>query len=312
MCVAVAGETIAYAGARSGLPARYAELPQHEFGDATIMPGLIDCHVHIEFDPGHALHSQPTLSQAEHTRQMQARARSMVLHGITTARDLGGKGGAFALRELIEKGHCLGPRLLCAGQPLTKASCLCDHPLGTPLSAHAPPTRPSAVCHSPPRPPRPGSPQVRGHCHQWGGEVGSVADIEQVAARQHERGADLIKVMATGGVRTAGTNPAEAVFTQARLPRARPSSPDLARAPPCVRSARLAMPARRPSCKRSWRRRAASPSPHVCPAKSSNRGVAGSHLVCLLTYCTRAGRMSAQTRTACKASRRQSARGCTR
>lgn len=95
MCVVVVGETIEYAGAFGELPTKWAELPQHEFGDATIMPGLIDAHVHMEFDPAYALHAQPALSQAETVRRMQARASSMVLHGITTARDLGGKGGAL-------------------------------------------------------------------------------------------------------------------------------------------------------------------------------------------------------------------------
>ena len=99
---------------------------------------------------------------------MQARAFSMVSHGITTARDLGGTGGALALRALIQHGSCVGPRLLCAGQPLTK---------------------------------------VRGHCHQWGGEVRDEAQIREVVARQLRSRADVVKVMATGGVRTAGTNP---------------------------------------------------------------------------------------------------------
>ena len=44
-----------------------------------------------------------------------------------------------------------------------------------------------------------------------------LSHLLQVVQRQAERGCDLIKVMATGGVRTAGTNPAEAAFSTAEL-----------------------------------------------------------------------------------------------
>ena len=178
MCVASDCGKIVWVGLWSQLPEAHAALPVHHFGDAAIMPGLIDAHIHLEFDPAHPLHSQPSLSSDELTRRMQVRAASMVAHGITTARDLGGKGGALALRALIQQRACIGPRLLCAGQPLTK---------------------------------------VRGHCHQWGGEVSGEAAIRDVVARQLKSRVDVVKVMATGGVRTPGTNPAEAVFSQREL-----------------------------------------------------------------------------------------------
>jgi len=151
-------------------------LEDHRDADSTLMPGLIDSHVHMEFDPGHGLHMQPRLDDAAHMAAMQARARNMLAHGITTARDLGGKGGALALRDLISSGRCSGPRLLCAGQAITVP---------------------------------------RGHCHQWGGEADGVDAVRRVAQRQLRAptSADVVKIMATGGVRTAGTNPAEAAFT---------------------------------------------------------------------------------------------------
>lgn len=78
------------------------------------------------------------------------------------------------LRDAIRKGECLGPRLLCAGQPLTVP---------------------------------------RGHCHQWGGEAGSLEEALAVVDRQVENRVDWIKVMATGGMRTPGTNVEEAAFS---------------------------------------------------------------------------------------------------
>ena len=68
----------------------------------------------------------------------------MVRHGITSCRDLGGKGASLVLRERIRIGECVGPRMLVAGQPIT----------------------------------RPG-----GHCHQWGGAAVDEEQICQVPLR---------------------------------------------------------------------------------------------------------------------------------
>ncbi|CAE7244756.1 unnamed protein product [Symbiodinium necroappetens] len=139
------------------------------------MPGLIDAHVHVEFSERFPLHDQPELSAAQLRQEMAERALRMLRSGITTARDLGGRNyAALGLRDAIRKGECLGPRLLCAGQPLTVP---------------------------------------RGHCHQWGGEAGSLEEALAVVDRQVENRVDWIKVMATGGMRTPGTNVEEAAFS---------------------------------------------------------------------------------------------------
>ena len=118
MCVAVTGPIIAWIGRADRIPETLSSLEVIDLraSDATIMPGLIDAHIHIEFDPRYALHDQPRLRDAELMQRMQQRARNMLAHGITIARDLGGKGGALALRDAINRSSCLGPRLLCAGQ----------------------------------------------------------------------------------------------------------------------------------------------------------------------------------------------------
>ena len=134
----------------------------------TAIPGLIDAHVHLTLDPKLIKPAdQFRVPVGELEEAMVERARAMVRAGITTARDLGGgEWFELALRDRIAKGEVPGPRLLCAGQPLTS----------------------------------PG-----GHCHFWGGEFRSPDEIGLVIRRQVERGADWIKVMATGGVMTAGT-----------------------------------------------------------------------------------------------------------
>lgn len=141
----------------------------------TALPGLIDAHVHLVLDPavGDPL-KQMAPPRKERVRSMEARALAMLRAGITTARDLGGgEGLEIDLRDRIASGECPGPRLLCAGQPVT-------------------------------------SPQ--GHCHFWGGEAGSDSEIESIVARQLGRGVDWIKVMATGGVMSRGTRPSAAQF----------------------------------------------------------------------------------------------------
>ena len=185
-CVAVVGANIAYVGLTVHLPSTLASLPvAHDLSseDATILPGLIDCHVHLEFSPQHGLHEQPRQTPAELMERMQSRAHAMVRHGITTVRDLGGRPhGALALRRLQRSGECpvVGPRLLCAGAAITRP---------------------------------------KGHCWQWGGEAANAAAIRDVIRTQLAEpiSVDVVKIMATGGVRTAGTNPAESAFSEAEI-----------------------------------------------------------------------------------------------
>ena len=144
----------------------------------TAVPGLIDAHVHMVLDPGIAsLEEQLAQKPGVIRRKMASRARAMVRHGITTARDLGGGDWLeLELRDRINAGEILGPRLLCAGQPVTS---------------------------------------VKGHCHFWGGESADLDAAKAVIERQHAHGVDLIKVMATGGMQTPDSQPKDAQFDQA-------------------------------------------------------------------------------------------------
>ena len=150
-----------------------------KYENAFAIPGLIDCHVHLALDPSQSVAKQRQNSPRVMKAGMTARAERMVRCGITTARDLGAADwSALALRDQIAAGVLPGPRLLCAGQPLTS----------------------------------PG-----GHCHFWGGEAGSLTAVHEVIARQLRHGVDWIKVMATGGVATQGTTPAAPQFDRPTL-----------------------------------------------------------------------------------------------
>lgn len=143
---------------------------------ATVIPGLIDAHVHLCIDPEiRSPHDQPS-GDVVHAA-MRKRVEKMVASGITTARDLGGgEWIELKVRDAIARGEQRGPRLVCAGQPIT-------------------------------------SPE--GHCHFWGGEAPDRDTALEVLERQVERGVDLIKVMATGGTMTPGSRPVDAQFDQA-------------------------------------------------------------------------------------------------
>lgn len=145
------------------------------------LPGLIDAHVHLTLDPGVSdAAAQARRAPGEVAAAAERFAGEMLRAGITTARDLGG-GPAhleMALRDRILRGEAAGPRLLCAGQPITSKG---------------------------------------GHCHFWGGEVESDDEARALVRRQRDEGADWIKVMATGGVLTKGTRTDEAQFSQAVL-----------------------------------------------------------------------------------------------
>jgi imidazolonepropionase-like amidohydrolase len=151
-----------------------------DFAGATALPGLIDAHVHLTLDPAIRAPADQLAVSADDARvAMAARARAMVEAGITTARDLGGgEYRELELRDRIARGELPGPRLLCSGQPVTSP---------------------------------------KGHCWFWGGEARGVAEVREVVRRQVAHGADLIKVMATGGVMTAGTKPSDAQFEQDEL-----------------------------------------------------------------------------------------------
>ena len=161
---------------------QWGEIPggaeSRDMGGLTVLPGLIDAHVHMTLDPAlRTPEEQLRQPDAANAAAMVERARAMVRAGITTARDLGGgKWLELALRDSIDRGEAIGPRLLCAGQPVTSPA---------------------------------------GHCHFWGGEAADAKSAMEVIERQARHGVDLIKIMATGGMLTPGTSPRKAQFDRA-------------------------------------------------------------------------------------------------
>lgn len=146
---------------------------------AAVVPGLIDAHVHLHADPSLTPEKARALPLSHFVEAIPGRAEAMVRAGITTARDLGGASyREVALRDEIARGDAPGPRLLCAGQPLTR-------PLG--------------------------------HCWPWGGVARSPEEVEAVVRRQLDRGVDWIKVMASGGILTPESDERSSQFDEREI-----------------------------------------------------------------------------------------------
>ncbi|MBS1932800.1 MAG: amidohydrolase family protein, partial [Bacteroidetes bacterium] len=83
----------------------------------TVMPGLIDSHVHLEDETSpHAFADKFRLNEADIAFQSTVYAERTLMAGFTTVRDVGGSGVNIALRKAINKGIVKGPRILTAGK----------------------------------------------------------------------------------------------------------------------------------------------------------------------------------------------------
>jgi imidazolonepropionase-like amidohydrolase len=178
--VVLGDRLVSWVGPVAGLPLEYAAWPRTDYPGATILPGLIDCHVHLGFDGGPDAAAR---MQAETDEQqlvlMLRNARDLIGVGVTTARDLGARSfSGVVVRDAIAAGLARGPRLVVAGPPVTVTG---------------------------------------GHCWFMGGEADSEDDLRRIVRTQHKHGADLIKVMATGGFMTRGSAPWYAQFTTEQL-----------------------------------------------------------------------------------------------
>lgn len=159
----------------------------------TVMPGLIDCHVHIESEisPNRLLKSL-TQNEADVAFGSLQYARITLLSGFTTVRDMGGSGVDISLRNAINKGLVMGPRIYTAGKILSTTG------------GHADPTN--------------GLRTDLMHIAELNADVVNGVDECRKAVRQHYKdGVDVIKLAATGGVLSLEKDGSGAQFTEEEI-----------------------------------------------------------------------------------------------
>jgi imidazolonepropionase-like amidohydrolase len=135
----------------------------------TLTPGMVDVHTHLIM-PGNGIPYQTFMQNSDSILVLQAlkSAQTHLNSGVTTLADTGARGRTtFSLRDAIDLGLVSGPRLVLCGRPITRTG---------------------------------------GHCWFLGEEADGAAAVSRSARQLLKEGADIIKVMATGGG-TTGTYP---------------------------------------------------------------------------------------------------------
>lgn len=155
----------------------------------TVMPGLIDMHVHIESESSPSNYMDRfTQNEADVAFGSLRLAKTTLLAGFTTVRDLGGSGVNIALRNAIAQGKVDGPRIFTAGKAI-----------GT-TGGHADPT--NGVRND-----------LKGDPGPKEGVINSVDDAKKAVRQRYKDGADNIKITATGGVLSMAKNGQNPQFT---------------------------------------------------------------------------------------------------
>jgi imidazolonepropionase-like amidohydrolase len=167
------------AAAKAPADALRIELP-----NATILPGLIDAHTHLTFDPTFG-YERLAISIPRETLTGAKNARLTLQAGFTTVRNVGADGYSdVALRDAINAGDVPGPRMLVSGPALSITGGHCDNNL-LPYEYHA----------------------------TEGGVADGIAAVQHKVRENIKYGSDLIKVCATGGVLSRGDDPQASQYT---------------------------------------------------------------------------------------------------
>ena len=162
----------------------------HDFGDVTLLPGLIDCHTHLIGSQGMTPYGVLTETPARAAIAGVQNARATLEAGFTTVRDLGARDFAdVALRDAINEGRVLGPRMLVAVLSISSTGGHGDwNDLPHDVELHRP-----------------------------GGLADGPGEVQKRVRENLKYGADWIKVLVTGGVTSAGTDPTRADYSEEEI-----------------------------------------------------------------------------------------------
>jgi imidazolonepropionase-like amidohydrolase len=162
--VVISGDRITAAGARGSLAMPTGpDVRTLRFQNATILPGFVDAHVHLIW-PGDGRPNDvftKALGDGDLLLMAAKNARAALRCGVTTLRDVGSRARtAIDLRDAVNRGDAIGPRIVAAGPPITITG---------------------------------------GHMHYLGGEADTADDVRRVARRHWRMGADFLKMVINGG-----------------------------------------------------------------------------------------------------------------
>jgi imidazolonepropionase-like amidohydrolase len=173
------GGRVAYAGPAAGLPDGADRAQALDFPGATLLPGLVDAHVHLVASGGPDLAADVPRTEAERMLAAVVNARRQLEAGVTLVRDLGSPGAeAVLVGRAVEAGTIPGPRVVASGPAVTMTG---------------------------------------GHIPYLGRVTDGVEAMRAAVRANLALGAGCIKVVATGGVLTPGVDPREPAYTQAEL-----------------------------------------------------------------------------------------------
>ena len=159
----------------------------------TVMPGLMDCHVHLEDEiSAKDFEKQFKLNPADLAFQSIGFAEKTLMAGFTTVRDLGGTGVNISLRNAINKGLVRGPRIFTAGKALSSTG------------GHGDPTNGLRQ-------------DLMGDPGPKEGVVNGPEDCRKAVRMRYKEGSDLIKILATGGVLSLEKDGAGAQFSEEEI-----------------------------------------------------------------------------------------------
>ncbi len=144
----------------------------------TVVPGLVDAHVHFSLSGQATVEDVVGQSDAELTLTEVKNARTTLESGVTSVRAMGARDLDVVVKRAIDRGAVPGPRTLANCRSITITG---------------------------------------GHGHHLGREVDGPTECRRAVREQVKRGAGFIKFMATGGVTTPGTDPETLAFTHEEI-----------------------------------------------------------------------------------------------
>lgn len=155
----------------------------------TVMPGLIDMHVHLESETNpNAYLDRFTKNPGDVAYQALVNAKKNLMAGFTTVRDLGGTHVVISLRNAINKGSVDGPRIFTAGVSIGTTGGHADDSNGL-------------------------NETFKKDLGPADGVINGVEDAAKAVRQRYKEGSDLIKITATGGVLSYAKDGMGAQFT---------------------------------------------------------------------------------------------------